>query len=270
MVKISESATFNRNTLLRLKADADVNESLDLAMKLDFPGENYALAAYAVWFAMRAQAVRTACDHMDGDDNRDGYILSGMSVPQVIELLWPDMRQADMSRTKQGILSVLKKFSNAVTLERNGFGFLWWVADEWRGELKVPNRRAIQPPSQYKGRGSTRVPEPAPKSVDDVSEPDVTLMEQTFAKTECLNGTIEVDQASKLAIGVSPYRGELPMAKWEYDLLHSPEALLSTRVLEWATEVASMERKISELQRENDDLRTRLASIANAIAGTSK
>src|ERR1700743_845595 len=133
MPKLSEVATFNRNSLLREYSEQFYEPDFQAASIMEYPGEDYVKAASLTWSAMRAMATRARDNRMDGNNGKPGYILHNVTMTDVIDLLWPTLAKAYRSRVTQGIRKVLREGNNADAIGmssmrggRRGLAYDWW------------------------------------------------------------------------------------------------------------------------------------------------
>lgn len=134
MVTIAPYVNYNRSALLGDLAGG--------AHWLEYPSDDYVMAAHLVWHAMRAIGLQQYAESWTGDNGRVGYTVIGMGVMESIELLWPTPPRRYRLRVRQAIYTLMKETGNAVCIVP-GFPHLlseWFVAQDYVAPAPRANR----------------------------------------------------------------------------------------------------------------------------------
>jgi len=251
MVTIAENATFNRKALL--------GDDVEEISKLERPGDNYIKAGYLIWLAMRASNFHQDNTPMVGDNDRPGRTVTGMGPAQAIRLLWPNISNAEMDRSRLAITRHLKVFNNAVCLEQGRQHTLakWWVSDVWQEPVFTPRRGAgMARPKPYKPRAKKTKPDMTASVDKFIEESNASPAEA--APTDTTESepytVIEKDQS-----GVTVY----DLSQW----LDSELLALSSKIQDMLHHhLAALDSQVTALMAENKELRSKLEAIKKAIS----
>lgn len=247
MTKLSDNARFNRDSLLGAWHDGTNDPMLKDAMAMEYPGENYLLASYAVWVAMKNTAIRDGAEKMDGDGNRPGYVLKNVRYADIIILLWSTLPKSFISRTRIAISKYLRISGNILSLAgKQTFGrdAEWWIAEEWTAFDKKPRR------TQRPDEDSRRQGRPLGRTVPADSQPVLTAVPENDWDTNNLEAQAEHD------VSVQPLKEE-----WTGELHEAVGNALS----ELESRIGEVMRENARLTAENKKYREDLDTVRRAM-----